>query len=136
MKTEDVPQETAQTYGGVRKLLYAVDEQGEYSGVRSAGWEVETYVTLAAVDEINRLRDEALARAHAGKTSPLEFHMYDRRMEPATLASVTGFWRWRIARHFKPDVFAKLSDETLRRYADVMGISVADLRALPPMPDV
>jgi hypothetical protein len=131
MKTEEVPQETAKTYGGVRKLLYAVNDDGEYTGVRSAGWDVETYVTMAAVDEINRLRDDALARARAGKTSPLEFHMFDRRMELATLAATSGFWTWRVKRHFKPDVFAKLDDKTLTRYAECMGVSVEQLRSLP-----
>lgn len=131
MKTDEVPQETAKTYGGVKKLLYAVDEKGEYTEVRSAGWEVETYVTLAAVDEINRLRNEALERAKAGLTSPLEFHMYDRRMEPATLAAASGVWAWRVKRHFKPEVFAKLDEKILARYAETMGISVEDLRRLP-----
>lgn len=131
MKTDEVPQETAKTYGGVKKLLYAVDEKGEYTEVRSAGWEVETYVTLAAVDEINRLRNEALERARTGKTSPLEFHMYDRRMEPATLAAASGVWAWRVKRHFKPEVFAKLDEKILARYAETMGISVEELRRLP-----
>jgi hypothetical protein len=131
MKTDEVPQETAKTYGGVKKLLYAVDDKGEYTEVRSAGWEVETYVTLAAVDEINRLRNEALERARSGQTSPLEFHMYDRRMEPATLAAASGIWAWRVKRHFKPDVFAKLDEKILARYAETMGISVEDLRRLP-----
>jgi hypothetical protein len=131
MKTDEVPQETAKTYGGVKKLLYAVDDSGEYTGVRSAGWEVESYVTMAAVDEIVRLRDDALTRARAGETSPLEFHMFDRRMELATLAATSGLWTWRVKRHFKPEVFAKLDEKTLSRYAECMGITVDQLRSLP-----
>lgn len=131
MKTDEVPQETAKTYGGVKKLLYAVDDKGEYTGVNSAGWDVESYVTMAAVDEIVRLRNEALARARDGKTSPLEFHMFDRRMELATLAATSGFWAWRVKRHFKPEVFAKLDEKTLARYAECMGITVDQLRSLP-----
>jgi hypothetical protein len=136
MKTDEVPQDTAQTYAGVRKLLYAVDESGEYTGVQSAGWEVETYATMAAVDLLNKQRDETLARAHAGQTSPLEFHMYDRRMDLATLAAASGVWTWRIKRHFKPDVFANLATPLLQRYADPMGISVETLRGLPPVSNV
>ena len=136
MKTDEVPQDTAQTYAGVRKLLYAVDDKGEYTGVHSAGWEVETYVTLAAVDELNRLRDEALERARAGKTSPLEYHMFRRRMEVATLSAASGVWAWRVKRHFRPEVFAKLDDKTLQHYAETMGISVEELRNLPPAADV
>jgi hypothetical protein len=136
MKTDEVPQDTAQTYAGVRKLLYAVDDKGEYTGVHSAGWEVETYVTLAAVDELNRLRDEAFERARAGKTSPLEYHMFARRMEVATLSATSGVWAWRVKRHFRPEVFAKLDDKVLQRYADTMGISIEELKQVPPAADV
>jgi len=137
MKTDEVPQDPSKIHAGVRKLLYAVDESGEYGGVRSTGWDVENYVTLAAVEELKRQRDEALARARAGQTSPLEFHMYDRRMDLATLTATTGIWAWRVKRHLKPGVFAKLSDKILARYAFAMGVTVDELRHLPaPQADV
>ena len=60
--------------------------------------------------------------------------MYQRRMEPATLAATTGLWAWRVNRHFKPAVFAKLSDNLLARYAEVMDIPLATLRTLPDAP--
>ncbi|HYE44946.1 MAG TPA: hypothetical protein VEA44_04140 [Caulobacter sp.] len=135
MKKDEVPQETARTYGGVRKLLYAVDETGEYTGVNSAGWEPETFATVQAVDELNRLRDEAFADARAGKVSPLVFWMYARRMEPATLAATTGLWAWRVKRHFRPGVYAGLPDRILARYAEVMDLSIEQLRGLPASPD-
>lgn len=135
MKTEDVPQETARTYGGTKKLLYAVDDSGAYTEVNSAGWEPETFATVQAVDELNRLRDEAFADAKAGRVSPLVFHMYQRRMEPATLAAVTGLWGWRVRRHFKAAVFAKLPQGILARYAEVMDIPLERLRGLPAGPD-
>jgi hypothetical protein len=124
MKTDEVPQETARTYGGTKKLLYAVDDSGE----------PETFATVQAVDELNRLRDEALADARAGKVSPLVYWMYQRRMEPATLAATTGLWAWRVNRHFQPKVFAGLSDKVLARYAEVMDIPLATLRTLPDAP--
>ena len=135
MKTDDVPQETARTYGGERKLLYAVDEKGNYQGVNSAGWDVETYATVSAVEELVRLRNDAFERAKAGRTSPLEYHMYRARMDPPILASATGVWQWQLKRHLRASVFSKLSDHTLSRYADAMGISIAQLKALPENPD-
>lgn len=136
MKTDEVPQDTAQTYAGVRKLLYAVDDKGEYTGVHSAGWEVETYVTMAAVDELNRLSAEALKRAQSGQTSALEYHMYARRMDLATLSAASGIWAWRIKRHFQPAVFAKLNDTLIARYAETMGIPAEELRRVPAASDV
>lgn len=131
MDTSSVPQDPSPTYEGQRKLLYAIDENGEYTGVHSAGWEAETFATLTAVAELDRLREDAWARARAGQTSALEFHMFDRRMELDTLAATTGLWKWRIRRHFDMRRFARLPERILRRYADAMGISVERLRAVP-----
>ena len=134
MEKGTVPQDASPTYGGLRKLLYAVDEQGQYTGVPSSGWEVESFSTELAVAELERQREEALRRARAGITSALEYHMFARRMDFDTLASVSGVWRWRLRRHLRPDVFARLPDRLLQRYADAMGIAVAQLRALPASP--
>jgi hypothetical protein len=132
MQTSLVPQDPSPTYEGQRKLLYAVDDKGDYTGVHSAGWEPETFATLTAVAELDRLRDDAWARATAGQTSALEFHMFDRRMELETLAATTGIWKWRIRRHFSVRRFAQLSHRILQRYAHAMGITVERLRAVPP----
>jgi hypothetical protein len=128
-----VPQDASPTYGGLRKLLYAVDEGGQYTGVPSSGWEVESFSTELAVAELERLREQALRRVRAGISSALEYHMFARRMDFDTLASVSGMWRWRLRRHLRPAVFARLPERILRRYADAMGLAVAELRA-PPAP--
>lgn len=132
MEKDLVPQDPSPTYEGQRKLLYAVDAQGNYTGVQSAGWEPETFATLTAVAELDRLRNEAWTRASTGQTSALEFHMFDRRMELDTLAATTGIWKWRIRRHFDVKRFGRLSPSTLQRYADAMGITVERLRSVPP----
>jgi hypothetical protein len=134
MHKNSVPQDNSETYAGLRKLMYAVDERGEYTEVPSTGWEVEAYATLAAVGEIDRLRDDAWRRARNRETSPLEYHMYRKRMEPATLAATTGIWKWRIRRHFDPKRFASLPDAVLARYAEVLGMQIVELRELPEQP--
>ncbi|MET0183627.1 MAG: hypothetical protein ABW199_12155 [Caulobacterales bacterium] len=131
MKIDEVPQDTARTYGGTKKLLYAVDENGEYTGVNSAGWEVETYATMAAVEQLNLSRADAYERAKAGKTSPLEFHVLNHRMDLDTVSAATGLWKFRVRRHFRPDVFAKLPDSILQRYASVLHMNIGALRQLP-----
>ncbi|RZJ32436.1 MAG: hypothetical protein EON85_01045 [Brevundimonas sp.] len=135
MKTDEVPQDPSLTHTGLRKLFYAVDSQGDYAEVQSVGWDVESYATLAAVEVLNQQRDDAWARASAGLTAPLEFHMYQRRMDRASFAAATGFWRWRTSRHFRPAVFARLPDKILNRYAEVLGLTVEALRTLPAAPD-
>jgi len=134
MDKQSVPQDEAATYEGLRKLMYAVDENGKYVEIRSTGWEVESFSTELAVAELNRQRDEAWQRARDGEASPLEYHLYRNRMDLDTVVMVTGLWRWRIKRHFDPAVFAKLSDAVLIRYASAMGISVESLKHLPESP--
>ena len=131
MKKSEVPQDGRPEYGGERRALYAVDEQGRYATVPSAGWQADGIVNQQAVDEYRRLADEALARARAGAASALEFHMYDRRMELETLAEATGLWRWRVRRHLQPAHFAKLSPALKQRYADALGVTVERLEKLP-----
>jgi hypothetical protein len=135
MEKESVPQDNSPTYAGLRKLLYAVDDQGKYTGVPSTGWEVEAFATQTAVAEIDRLRQDAWHRARQGTTSPLEFHMYKNRMELDTLSATTGIWKWRVKRHFHPHRFGRLSESLLRRYAEAMGIDVDQLRHVPETSD-
>lgn len=135
MKTEQVPQDNVSTYGGHRKLLYAVNKQGDYKGVRSSGWEVEASATLSAIDEMNRQARLAWQRVHSGRSSALEYHMYRCRMDPALLAQATGLYQWRVKRHFKPRVFARLSNNLLVRYAESLGLTVNNLKQVPAQPE-
>jgi hypothetical protein len=54
--------------------------------------------------------------------------MYRYRFDLPTLAQTTGLWQWQIKRHFKPSVFAKLSDKVLKRYAETFGIKIMELK--------
>lgn len=131
MKKDEVPQDARPEYHGERRALYAVDERGGYATVASAGWQADGIVNQQAVDEYRRLAQDAHARARAGAASPLEFHMHDKRMEVETLAQATGLWRWRVRRHLRPEVFAKLSPALRARYADALGVDVDALGRLP-----
>lgn len=134
MDRQDVPQDAVATYGGLRKLMYAVDEDGHYGGVTSSGWEAESFATELAVSELRRQTEEAWQRARNGATAPLEYHMLARRMDFDTLVHVTGLWRWRVRRHLRPAVFARLPERVLRRYAEALDMDIASLRQLPPAP--
>ncbi|HEU0188698.1 MAG TPA: hypothetical protein VFQ97_01760 [Gallionella sp.] len=131
MDVDAVPQEGNSTMGGHRRVMYARGKDGRMVIVPSRGGEVDETVTLQALERIRDMTDEARARVTAGKTSPLEYWMYAQRLDLPQLSQVTGFWKWRIRRHFRPEKFAKLSAEILQRYAEVMGITVEQLRRLP-----
>ena len=128
MLESEVPQEGNVTLGGHRKALYARGADGKLQMVKSAGWEVEEIVTRQAVDDLNRLAEDARQRVAAGLTSTLEYHMHKARMDVPLLAQTTGLWQWRIRRHFRPAVFAGLSASLLATYADAMGMTVDQLK--------
>jgi hypothetical protein len=130
MRERDVPQEGNAVLEGHRKAVYAVGADGKLKIVASRGWEVEETVTRQAVEDLERRADEAKRRVLAGNASPLEYHMYRARMDVALLAQAVGIWRWRVRRHFRPEVFARLSPELRRRYADALGIDAAVLERL------
>lgn len=131
MRKAEVPQDRNPALAGERKAVYALDESGHYATAPSSGWQVEAVVTGQAVEEYQRQARDALQRVRSGAAAPLEFHMYDRRMDPPTLAEATGLWRWRVRRHLRPENFRRLSPALLRRYAVALGISVEQLRSVP-----
>ena len=131
MKIDDVPQDDISTYAGMTKAIYAIDEEGHYGIVASTGWNIEEEVTRQALSELERLAGEAYRMVVSGKVSPLYYHMHIKRMDIQILSQATGLFQWRIKRHFKPEVFARLNGTVLARYSDALGISVEELKHLP-----
>ncbi len=131
MDVDAVPQEGNRTMGGHRRAMYARDKDGRIIIVPSRGSEVDETVTLQALDLIQQQMEQARVRVMAGQSSPLEYWMYAQRLDLPQLSQVTGFWQWRIRRHFRPEIFARLPDKTLEKYAWVMGITVAQLKGMP-----
>ena len=86
MDLESVPQEGNATLGGHRKAMYAKDANGRMVIAPSAGWEAEEIVTSHAVEALQAQAEQARERVKAGMASPLEFWMYERRMDVALLS--------------------------------------------------
>jgi hypothetical protein len=134
MERDAVPQDNSHTYGGHRKLIYATDEHGEYVGVQSSGWEAETIATDSALDLLQQQLEEVWLRAQRCETSSLEYYMVYRRMDVALLSQTSGLFQWRIRRHFKPDIYARLPERLLRRYSEALGLEINTLKHLVERP--
>ncbi|WP_299082018.1 hypothetical protein [uncultured Paraglaciecola sp.] len=134
MKTEQVPQDDSPSYSGHKKLIYAVNDKGHYSGIQSSGWEVENFATQMAVAELKQQTQEAIANYHQGKVSALAYHMCHRRFDIVSLAQCTGFYQWQIRRHLTPRVFRGLSQRKLTIYSQVLSVSIAQLSSVPKLP--
>ena len=131
MEIDAVPQEGNATLGGHRKAVYARDANGRMVIAASRGWEAEEIVTSHAVETLHAQAEAARERVKAGRASPLEYWMYERRMDVALLSQTSGFWQWRVKRHLRPVGFAKLSSKQLERYAQALGLSAASIQQVP-----
>lgn len=134
MRTDEVTQAPSTLLDGQARVVYAVDAQGQYQKVASSGWQPEEDAGLDEVNWFSRLAAETYQQAQQGQASALAYHMYRLRMDPQILAQATGLWGWRVKRHLQPKHFSKLSAKLLQRYADCLGLSVAQLQSLEPAP--
>ena len=132
MRPDEIPSQSAPLYEGATKAAYVVGPDGRYTIVPNGGTEAEVTVTEAAVAWFEQQAEAARLRVLAGETSPLDYHMWRRRMDVPTLAQATGYWRLTVRRHLRPKVFANLSREKLEHYASAMGICDPEmLRKIP-----
>ncbi|OOF40550.1 hypothetical protein BKK47_03880 [Rodentibacter mrazii] len=127
MDVNEIPQDDSKIFKGQRKVIYAT-QNGSYQTATSNGWDTETFATEQAVEELQQLANEALNAVKRGEKSPLFYYMYRNRFDLTSLAQATGFWQWRIKRHFKPSVFGKLSNKVLGRYAKVFGVNIEKIK--------
>jgi hypothetical protein len=129
MKKEDVPQDLQFFKDKViRDVIYAVDEEGNYTPVLSDGWSVKNDALNAVWDDIREqceaIRQQALAR----EVSPLAYHLKKALQDVGMLASYSGIPKRKIRKHLKYDEFMKADDETLQKYADALRITLEDLK--------
>lgn len=134
MKADKVPQDDSPTYSGHKKLMYAVKRDGHYQGVQSSGWEVESYATQMAVEDLSQQAIDAFNDAQQNKCSTLAYYMFKNRLDITALAQASGFFQWQIRRHLKPGGLAKLSAKKQQKYCDVFAISREQLNQLPEQP--
>lgn len=129
MEKDKVPQDKSNlTKNNVKELLYATDENGNYTTTLSTGWEPKAIALSNSIDEINERIADARQQVLNGEVSPIVYFMEVNKMDLTILASYVGFWKWRVKRHFKPSVFAKLNDKILQKYADTFEISIEELK--------
>ena len=131
MKKENTPQQPHEMYEGGSKVVYTVNAEGKYELSKTTGWEPETIVLSQALEEIDRVSQQALLKVQQGLSSPLEYHMYAQRMDLQMLAAAVGKFQWQVKRHFKPSHFVKLSQQQIESYASVLGIDANQLVTIP-----
>ncbi len=129
MEKENVPQHDSNlSKKDLKELVYATDENGNYTTALSTGWEPKAIALSNAIEEIKERAEMAKQKVLDGEVSPIYYYMELNKMDLSILSSYVEMWKWRVKRHFKPSVFAKLNDSILQKYADAFNISTAELK--------
>lgn len=130
MKVNEVPQEITY-YEGYKRACYALNEDGKYVIVPSSGWSAEEVVNGLAVAELAANLEKTRKAVLKGLKSPLAYHMERRQMTPEILAKTAGMAVFRVKRHFRPEIFAKLKSSVLERYAKALAVTGQELISVP-----
>jgi hypothetical protein len=130
MKKEQVPQDLSSLGKITKEVCYVTDSSGKYVTQLSSGWDVKIKALDTAWEDIEKRIAAAKQKVLQDNASPLLFFMEYRLMDTGILADYTGFWQWQIKRHLKPEVFNKLSDKQLEKYAEAFNVKVEDLKSM------
>jgi len=130
MKVNEVPQDITY-YEGERRACYALNDEGKYVIVTSSGWSAEEVVNGLAVAELAANLEETRKAVLKGLKSPLSYHMERRQMTPEILAKTAGIACFRVKRHLRAEIFAKLKSSVLERYAKALAVTGQELISVP-----
>lgn len=129
MKKQDIPQDESNLQSAnMTEMLYVTDENNNYTTAQSIGWEAKKAALDESMDLINERIEEARQNVANNLVSPIVYFMELNKMDMQVLAAYVNMWQWTVKRHAKPKTFKKLSDSTLKKYADAFDISVDELK--------
>lgn len=135
MKVNEVPQDDVPDYSeGIKKGNYALDDQGKYVMVPSKGWDVDELINSLTYNEFLAKLEETRQEVLAGQKSPLAYYMELRQMTPEILGKTAGIAAFRVKRHLRPEIFARLKPSVLEAYAKALAITTEDLMTVPKNP--
>jgi len=128
MEEDTNPVYKNQAYGQFRELFYNYGADGKFE--KSVGFHGESdRVTLQqAWDLFNDRIEEARQKVKTGQASPILYYMEKTLVTPMDLSMHAGIMVWRVKRHLKPKVFKRLSEKTLKKYAEAFNVTLDQLK--------
>jgi hypothetical protein len=133
MKKSELPQDKSALVNFTRELCYVKNDEGKYEAELSTGWEAKTVALDKAWEEIDSRIHDAVEKVRNGEASPILYFMELRLMDFLVLSGYTGFWQWQIKRHIKPEIFVRLSERKLKKYATAFDVTVEELKNYKPL---
>jgi hypothetical protein len=128
MKKEDLPQDKSALGTMTREVCYVKNSDGKYTTGLSTGWDVKKDALDNAWEDIKERVEAARIAVKNGEKSPVYYFMELRIMDFQVLSGYTGFWKFNIKRHLRPEVFKSLSEKKLSHYAKAFDISIEELK--------
>jgi len=129
VKKQDLPQDESNLQSAnMTEVLYVTDENDNYTTANSIGWDAKKAALEESMELINERIEEAKQNVANNLVSPIVYFMELNKMDMQVLAAYVNMWQWTVKRHAKPKIFKKLSDSTLKKYADAFEISVDELK--------
>ncbi|WP_210148266.1 hypothetical protein [Chryseobacterium scophthalmum] len=129
MKKQDLPQDESNLQSAnMTEVLYVTDENDNYTTANSIGWDAKKAALEESMELINERIEEAKQNVANNLVSPIVYFMELNKMDVQVLAAYVNMWQWTVKRHVKPKNFKKLSDSTLKKYAEAFEISVEELK--------
>lgn len=110
-----------------RELFYHFDKEKGFTKAADYQNDSNQVIIKQSWDAAEQRLNEVRQKVEAGILSPVSYYMEKRLLEVPMLAAYMEIGAWRVKRHLKPKVFKKLSKTTLKKYADIFGISVEEL---------
>ncbi|HLZ19454.1 MAG TPA: hypothetical protein VKO67_07560, partial [Smithellaceae bacterium] len=91
----------------------------------------EAVVNGLMLTELRTNLEEARKAVLAGLKSPIYYYMELRQFDLPMLAKSAGIAAFRVKRHLRPEIFAKLKPSVLDRYAKVLMVTSEELKTVP-----
>ena len=108
-------------------ILFAEKEDESYAPVKSGSYLVKHFLDDFFLKK-NNLDKKQREEIQKGNISPVFYYMLIQDMGPGDLAKRVGISKRKLRKHFRPDVFAKLDDVKLQKYAEIFGVSVEKIK--------
>lgn len=107
-------------------LLYVEKSDGSFGPIQTGGYMSKNYIDDFFLKRKN-LQIECFEKIRNGEISTVAYYMLLNNMTAADVAVRAGVSVSKVKKHERPAGFAKASVDLVRRYADVFGISVANM---------
>ena len=115
-------------FGQSKELFYYYQEGGAYDKKVGFHPEYDAIILQQAWDLFKERIEAARKRVLAGETSPVVYYMEKNLLDPLNLSMMSGISIWRVKRHFKPRIFQRLNEKTLKKYATTFNINIEQLK--------